>query len=359
MPERESKARTCDLNLALYRYGGIDTSYDAKAGLRRQMVLSGRIDDSYVGGGPDFSDPRFQGKPVRLEISSPPDPKWLSEALNTPDVGNVCGLVLVNAGVEPKQFEFDGEVVEEEPVKPMLTVDADALEAIRRQAAEAYDHRRIMWATVTLVGEPLPETRSAFIFLKDLDVSKRQTYAVGCFRIFDTRYTDRLCGRVLPVERGPDEGFGTSISILLTEARYTVSVELGLVHLISCEGRVVGGRGKPYDSADVNVEFDEYQPNTVTGKLPEKALSGEFVYWAKRPDEKDSFPHFWFHLMHVPEDARGLLTPLLTQPTETEVILTVSVKNKEGELLAATDELRGNVWYYGFEVRRHLIGDST
>jgi hypothetical protein len=186
MAEDQSEQRTCDLRVVLFRYRGVNTSYDATAGLKREFVLSGRVDDPYLGGGPDFSAPHFHNKLVRVKIHSPPDPEWLGEVLGTPGAESACGVVLVNANVEPKRFELDGETVEEEPVQVWLKVSPEVFEALRRQTAEAYEHRRIMAAKVTLLGTPLPKLDSYFIFLKDLDVSVRRTYAVRDFEISDT-----------------------------------------------------------------------------------------------------------------------------------------------------------------------------
>ena len=369
MPEEQSKERFCDLRIMLFRYGGVSTTYDAKGGIKRHFVLSGRIDDPYVGPLGDispFGEPgsAFHDKPVRLEIYSPPDPEWLGwlkHIRDTPSISHGCGLAGVNASVEPDRYELDGETVELDSITVVLAVNADAFEAISRQAAEAYDHRRIMQAKVTLIGESLPGTDDATsrfgLHLADLDHSTVQDYGVRDFEISDTLYFDHLRGRVLQVERGREEGYGAYISILLTEARYEVHVERALFHSISCEGRVIDGRGKPYDGADVTVEFGEHEPNRHD-EMPERAFFGEFSYWLKVPDEEYSSTHFTFHLWHLPEDARDLLIPLLIQGLENQVILTINLTNEEGELLAAKDKLRGNVRHYSFEVRRRLVNDS-
>lgn len=358
MAEERFEPRTCKLNLALYRYGGIKTSYDAKMGLRRSFGLPGFIRDPYISPIGDIDESgegnsAFHYKDVRVTISSPPDPDWLEKIRAAHGVDDACGAVLVNAGVEPDRFELDGESVEDEPVHVTVTMSADAFEAIRRQVAEASDHRRIMWATVTLAGNSLPKLESDFIRLKDLDVTERRGYAVSGFEIFDTRYIDRLRGRVLRVERGRDKGYGARISILLTEARYEIDVERALVRAISCEGRVINAKGRPYDGAEVTIEFSEHEPNRYD-EMPERAFFGEFGYFPKQPGEYSS-THFMFDLRYVPEDARGLLIPLLSQQVETRVILTVNLANKEGELLAATGELRGNVRDYGFKGQRRLV----
>ncbi|MFQ5745564.1 MAG: hypothetical protein ACE5HV_18595 [Acidobacteriota bacterium] len=356
--EEQSEQRTCDLRLALFRYGGVHTWYDATAGLKRRFVLSGCIDDPYRRPSGDIDesgegDSAFHNKPVRVDISSPPDPKWLGNLGAAGDDGNVFGWIWVTAGVEPERFELDGEAVEAEPVEIKMEMDPDAFEAIRRQAAEADNHCRIMWATVTLAGKSLPKLESR-IRLKNLDVSAPREDTVIGFEIFDTRYTDDLRGRVLQVKRDQDEGYGAHISILLTEARYEIHAERALVHSISCEGRVINGRGKPYDGVEVTVEFAEPEPNSFD-ELPERAFFGEFGYWAKRPDKEHSSTHFAFYLRYLPEDARNLLIPLLSQEAGTQVVLTVNLTNEKAELLAATDELRGNVRHYSFKVRRRLV----
>lgn len=363
MAEGQAEDRVCDLRLALFRYGGVRSSYDPVVGLMRRVVIVGRIDDPDLGpgSGPSFSDSRFHGKPVRLEISSPPDPEWLDEIRKTRGVAHACGLVRINAGVESERITLDGGAVEDEPLVAMVVVSADAFEVIRRQAAEAYDHRRVMWANVKLAGDPLPNSDKSlgYICLKDLDVSERRGYAVRSFEIFDTRYIDHLRGRVLPFERGRREGYGVSVSILLTEVRYHMNIERAYVHSISCEGRAISCRGKPYDGADATIEFGEHEPNSATDQFPEKAFFGEIGYWPKRLNDDSSSPHFWFRLMHVPEDARGLLIPLLSHEAETRVILTINLTNEEEELLTATDVLRGKVRYYSFEVQRRLTNDSS
>ena len=363
MPEGQSKERFCELSMMLFRYSGVSTTYDAKGGIKQSFNLSGHIDDPYrtpLGDIQEFGegDSVFDGKPVRLEIYSPPHIR------DTPSVSHACGVARVNAGVEPERFELDGETVEGDAILVVLDVSADAFEAIRRQAAEAYDHRRIMRATVTLIGDSLPQTDTptmstldAMLWLKDLDVAKVQDYGVRGFKISGTRYFDHTRGRVLQVERGREEGSGAYISILLTEARSEVYVERALFHSISCEGRVINGKGKPYDGVDATIEFGGFERNRHY-ELPERAYFGEFGYYPKLPDEKYSSTHFTFHLRYVPEDARDLLMPLFTQEVETRVILTINLTNEEEELLAATDKLSGSVRHYSFEVRRRLVNDS-
>lgn len=352
MPEAQPKERECDLPLTLFQYGVVSTSYTAKGGLKRKVMLRGR-----VVGPSDYSAPHFDKKLVSVTISSPPDPDWLSDVAAKFGVAASFGAVSVKAGVEPEQFELDGETIEIEPVHVRMEMDPDAFETIRRQAAEAYDHRRIMSANVRLVGETLPDPSEKplrMLDLGDLDVLEDREYAVGGFEILETVYTDYLRGRPLHVEPGRSEGYGVRISVLLTEARYKVSMERASVHSISCEGRVINGRGKPYDGADVTIEFGEHEPNS----WDERAFAGEFGYFPKTKENYSS-THFWFHLRHMPEDARGLLVPLLSQEAGTHVVLNSNLIIEEEKLLATVDELRGNVRYYSFEVGRHLINDGA
>jgi hypothetical protein len=74
-------------------------------------------------------------------------------------VDHAFGSVAVNAGVEPKPIEWQGEIVEDEPVKVEMAVRLDAFEAICRQAADAFDHGRILAARVTLASESFPGWR--------------------------------------------------------------------------------------------------------------------------------------------------------------------------------------------------------
>ena len=82
VPEELSDEKFCDLRMLLSRYSGVSTTYDAKGGIKRSFSLSGHIDDPYqspLGDIQEFGegDSVFDGKPVRLEIYSPPDPEWL------------------------------------------------------------------------------------------------------------------------------------------------------------------------------------------------------------------------------------------------------------------------------------------
>jgi hypothetical protein len=359
MAEDQCNERECRFRLVLFWYGGVQSSYDAKVGLRRSLLLKGRIDDPYVDFSGEFSLPEepaslFHDKPVHLDISSSIDSEWLEgirAKLGTPDA---CGLVQVRAGVEPKRVESEygeHEPFEVEPVQIGLVVSADAFEAIWRQAAEADSQRRTMLAHVTLVGESLPESDEDLgsISLKDLDVSENRQYAVGGFEI-NRGYVDSLRGRMRRIERGRDEAYGTSIEILITETRYDLTAAHARAHSISCEGRVILQSGKPYDGASATVVF-EHGPDR-SYEPPERSFFGEFGYLP----EREPFPAcFKFNLWYVSENAWDVLVPLLTRGADSRVFLIVNLTNQESELLAATDELRGNVRDYSFRVFRTLV----
>ena len=55
---------------------------------------------------------------------------------------------------------------------------------------------------------------------------------------------------------------------------------------------------------------------------------------------------------------RDLLSLLRNQELRTRVVLTINLTNEEEELLAATNELWGNVRHYSFKVRQHLINNA-
>jgi hypothetical protein len=339
MAEDQLEQRTCDFWLVLSWHGGVHTSYYAKEGLKRAFFFKGRIDDRHSW--PKEPVSAFHEKPVDLEILSSFHSEWWERTRTRLGVPNACGLVRVRAGVEPKHVESEygeHEPFEVEPIQIRLVVSADAFEAIFRQAAEADRQQRTLEARVTLVGESLPEQVGDH-GLKGLDVSEDRDYAVGCFDI-ETR----------PIERGPGEAYGASIEILITETRYGLNAAHPRAHSISCEGRVIRNRAKPYDGATVTVNFEHSSERYY--ELPEPSFFGEFEYLP----EREPFPTgFKFNLWYASEDAWDLLVPLLTRGADTQVLLIVNLTNEETELVAATDELRGNVRDYSFKVSRKLI----
>jgi hypothetical protein len=178
MREGQSKDRTCYLRAILSRYGGIHTYYNTKTGLTRELHLYGHIDESWN----SDPDPRFHNKPIRLLVHSTQE-----DIVSTLGVDHAFGSVAINAGVEPKPIEWQGEIVEDEPVKVEMAVRLDAFEAICRQAADAFDHGRILAARITLASESFPGVASdkLYIYLKNLDVSAAWSYAVEHFELID------------------------------------------------------------------------------------------------------------------------------------------------------------------------------
>lgn len=354
--EEESEENICSLRLGLFRKGvTTTTSYDASSGLKGRLVLSGWIDDRFD------DNSHFHNKPVRVEFSFPPNTAWLAKVLNETASDKACGVVQINTNIEPERFELEGEIVEEEPVRVELEVSTDSFEVIRRQVSNADEQHLEMEMEVTLVGNTLPQQKNSLgiISLKDLDVSKHRIYAVSGFEIYyNTRSIDHMHGRVRQIEPDRDEKHGTMISILLVGFRDEVSIERGIAHRISCDGRLVNARGTPYDGADVAIEFYEHEQNRHTGELPERAFFGEFGFWPKQTDEEYSAYHFSLDLKHNPEDIPNLLLPLLTHDVQTKIFLDVYLEIENKELLEATDELRGKVRYYKFDVRRELTNKA-
>lgn len=330
------------------------TSYDANSGLKGLLEFSGWITD--------YSDDNthFHNKLARVEISSPPIPGRFSIVPNETAADKACGAVQINADIEPERFELEGEIVEMEPVVVMLEVSTDSFEVLRRQVVNADEQHLNMGMKVTLVGESLPQPKSKYgmISLKDLDVSSSKSYAVGGFEIYhNTRSTDHMHGRVRPLVPKRDEAYGTKISILLVGVRDEVSVERGIAHRISCNGRIVNHRGAPYDGADVEIEFCEHEQNRW-GELPVRASFGEFLFWPKQAEECPEHYFFSLDLKHSSEDIPKLLLSLLTHDVHTRVFLDAYLVVEEKELREAGGELRGNVRYYNFDVRREFINKA-
>jgi hypothetical protein len=360
MADDQSRKVTCDLKLALFRYSGAHSWYDAEAGFKRQFVLSGRIDDPYVRPLGDIDESAgnsaFHDKPVRLTICTPADSERLTKVAARLGGRNSMGVALVSAQVEPDRFELDGEVVATDPVHVTIYIDHRAFEALRQQAAEAHDHKRIMWAKITLTANFLSNIGDIFhrTSLKQLDISEDTDYSVIGFEIFDTRYTNDFRDRILKLEPKHGEDYGTSLSILLTDAQYEISIERPLIHSICCNGLIINGNDKPYDGLNVDVRFVEHELNSYQER-PERALFGEFSYYRRQLKQIYSTDHFTFYLRYLPEDAHNLLIPLLNQKIGTSIILVVDLVIKENELLATTEELLGDVRHYTFRVARRIF----
>jgi hypothetical protein len=193
----------------------------------------------------------------------------------------------------------------------------------------------------------------SFATLSDLDVSTDREYAIESVMIAETKAIDRWRGRVFTVRRTSGK-HGVVVSIHLTQARFHVSAERGRLFSISCRGRVIGTPHRPYDEADATIEFEEFERDSQTFRYPDTAYFGEFGYFPKHSKDRYSSTHFHFSLRHIPEDVRDWLVPLMSYETGTNVILRVRLESEEKELLEATEELRGNVCSYEFEVARPL-----
>jgi hypothetical protein len=210
-----------------------------------------------------------------------------------------------------------------------------------------------------LSGSSLPDGgKLGLVSLGNLDVSEPRAFAVSSVSFMDTKTADRLRGRVLPIEPARDEGYGASLRVLLTEVRYDLDVARNEIRSISCEGRVLGTR-KPYDGADVTVEFREHERSRVTDELPRRASAGEFSYHPKRPEEEYSSAFFSLWLKYIVEDARELLLPILADSAATEIVLLADLVSERDALAAATESLEGEVRNYRFQVRRRFIEDRS
>ena len=100
MPETQSKERFCNLTLALFWYGGVDTLYSAKSGLEQRMTLLGHIKDFA-----SHRDDRFHGKTVYIVLQTPPDLEWQEQTKIEEEIDSACGQLDVRKNVESKQYQ--------------------------------------------------------------------------------------------------------------------------------------------------------------------------------------------------------------------------------------------------------------
>lgn len=340
------------MRLAVVRYGGAAMSYDSIGGLHRRMTLLARVDDSHDDDLFDSTNGPFHNRAVRIEISSPTLPEALEKFKAQENVHSFCGVIKIRTNIEPKSYELDGEIFEEEPIQVILVVESNTFETTRRQLSEAYDRRCVARALITLAGQSLPPPKGSlgFISLKDLDISKDTQFAISRFHLSETLYIDRMRGRILPLERASNEKYGITIPILVIQARYDFNVSSAYFHSISCEGRVARGHNKPYHNAAATVEFKEYEQEQPESALPRRAPAGEFGYTVKDPRDEYSSTHFWFRLNYIAGDVQDLLLPLLTPERGTQISLNITLMSTEDDILKTTDQLLGDVRYYSFEV---------
>jgi hypothetical protein len=270
------RERYCEIDVLLFEHHGLGHVSIAKDAMNRSLQLSGRIQgipDSKDGPGISATDaPGFVGELIELDISSRPgDPdqiRGLQEGRDELSAPNAFGFAVTR---------------EEGGMGAWLNVSADAFEAIQTQVARAYERRRTLGATVRLIGKTLPEGDGVRVMIDALHFAKNQEYGVGGLHLYCTRYVGSPWrrGRVLRATQNQGQSHFT---ILITTAHYSLDVERGYAHSISCEGRIIYPRGQPYDGALVSVTFSKHETDEFD-ELPERAFFGTFDYAPPLPDE--------------------------------------------------------------------------
>lgn len=190
MNEDLAKERECELLIDLFHYHGVESKYYPKTGLSSRLVLTGQIDDGWYDDY-HYQEPSvFHGKRVRLEIHSPPDQDDLERGRTNfmKGSGDLCGIVRINAGVEPEQHEFRNEIFESEPVYIDIHLPPNAFERICSQASKACCHLFALRATMTLIGDALlsinrDKTMPLKLKPRELDVSSFNGYGVRSFEL--------------------------------------------------------------------------------------------------------------------------------------------------------------------------------
>jgi hypothetical protein len=184
--DSQSPKNICNLRLHLDRFGSLQTSYESKVGLKRDMTLRGLVDDP----GHDFRNASaFHRKACELSLSSPVDQEWLKEIRNSLGDGDICGEVIVYPGLVPDRFEAEGETYEIGPVEVTISVSNEAFEAFQHQVVEALGQHRVIGVKLWLSGGALPDKESGIIFLDDLDISDTQKYSVTRFEMTSRKDT--------------------------------------------------------------------------------------------------------------------------------------------------------------------------
>jgi len=391
MSNEAAEASFCEMRMLLDKYVEGSSTYDVESGLKRNFVLFGSIDDldyGFMGDGPGRPGNTFHDKKVRIDIRTPVDEEFLGrvretrgQSLDVDDaptfnVGdfcnlNPCGLAFVHQDLSTEPFEADGEKYEPEPIEIYLSLPLDAFEVMRRQAAEAYETRRILSARMRLVGNALPPKGQRLpvfgLKLNELDISKKNEYAIQSFEISPTRFVDSDRCRVeyLRPEKGEDYGIG--LSIRLSSVRYELAIERPvdlwpMDMSISCLGRITNAHGKPYQGVEVEVNFLEHETNCF-GEMPKKAYFGTFEYsprdFVPEGFPKDFFPEglnasLSFDLRYAQADARNLINELVGPGPNAEVVLSVLLA-VEHAAFDGTSKVAGNVRRYGFNVSQPLV----
>jgi hypothetical protein len=342
-----------EITALLFRYGELETVYEASGALARRMVLYGRIRNS---------DKSFYDKGIRIGVRFPADPEWEQQIKDREEADSVCGIVRINANLEPKRIELYDEAAESEPVRASIAVSSEAFEAFCLQAQKASDRQRLLRARIKLVGKSLPKKFSElppslvawdYSDLDGLDVSEDRDYAVASFTISDVRGVDRYRGRVLCMD-----GIHSTVdvSILLTEARWCIDSAQSQVRWIRCEGRLVRPFVQPYTKANASIEFENHEYSLITDELPERAYAGEFDYFPKPSNEDPA--SFRFRLRHVPGDISDFIFPTLSHGESTYIILSINLAIDREVLAATSKDVSGEVLSYDFEVSRRLLSSK-
>lgn len=341
----------CTLSLLLFRYSVVVSKYDAESGLSRKFTLSGIVDD------PDKARPSHQTA-VDLEIVSPIDPKWLKRLAEAVGDDLIVGGIYMRAGLQPEKYEDGGDSVDIAPIRTRVAVDNDSFERIRRQATEACDQRVILSAQLTLVGGglPVPETKVDAAFgrpFNELEVSNDCEFGIASIELSNTIYVDEYRDRVLAIDPKPTEGYGTTISVLITQIHYSVNIERGCVSVLRCEGTVLSARGAAYKEAEVSIEFTRHGRNRLSEDLPKQAYFGEFDY-RPRDSREDSLPDLQFELRYPPQDEWTRMLPLLGEAGSARIVVHINLIVEQTDLQNARSKVHGDVRSYSFQVDRML-----
>jgi hypothetical protein len=119
--------RTCNIRASISNWFAL-TSAVQEGALTRSMTMEGYIDDYVEGGEP--ADARFHRKGIKLFLSAPRDENWAAGIGQLEGIAHVCGAALIEAGVIPKKYEFDGVIEEDQPVQIRFKLSVEAFNAI-------------------------------------------------------------------------------------------------------------------------------------------------------------------------------------------------------------------------------------
>ncbi len=177
MFDNTSQKGTCSLFILVAEQTFRETAYNLQRGTKRRLRLVGKIDDSE-------QRSAFHGKPIEIRLGSPFDTEWLEKVRTSTGEPEAIGCVDVRANIESEKYELYGEEYENDPLVALIYTNPEAFEAICFHLANF--NERIIRIELELSGTALPETGSIFVFLSDLNITKKQTYAVTSIGISDT-----------------------------------------------------------------------------------------------------------------------------------------------------------------------------